>query len=246
MFHLTLPSAIFIKFMRRFTLILLVQYLNIFGFKFKYFHLLYLVLFLCFLSCDKQVGLETEKIDNKKYYHKYKDEELGYFKGNITPIIGGDMRNLLGSVKIYSEDLRSTNPTKDYRVVFNAISYGEYYKNFTEQKITMEMNLTDIKIHKEYSVILNKDDFRNPGNNWIYTFLHFTNTNNADTKQLTYIPNQKPVHIVITKINKDPYYQIPIVEGYVNGELYNTKDKNDILKLNFEFKSRYYENFERQ
>lgn len=218
-------------------------------FRFNNFHQFYLatilILLLGLTSCQEDEIFEYKKDDNDKYYHKYKDDELGYFRGNISPLIGGDMRNLIAVVKLYAENELAEDGSKPYKIKFGIQNYGLFIQNNKVEDFMMTINLADIPKPSRINITLNKtDDINRTDINSIYTSIRYSSSD-GNQFTTTYIPKNKPLSIFINKVYEDPYYPVPVIEGSVEGELSNPENKEDVLQLKFDFKSRYYEESER-
>lgn len=204
-----------------------------------------LILLLGLTSCREDEIFEYKEDDNEKYYHKYKDEELGYFRGNISPLIGGDMRNLIAVVKLYADNERAEDGSKSYKIKFGIQNYGLFLQTNKVEDFMMAINLAETPKPSRINITLNKtDDINRTAINSIYTAVRYKNPD-GNHFTTTYIPKNKPLSIFINKVYDDPYYPVPVIEGSVEGELSNPENKEDVLHLKFDFRSRYYEESER-
>ncbi|VTP96976.1 hypothetical protein [Sphingobacterium daejeonense] len=109
----------------------------------------------------------------------------------------------------------------------------------------MAINLAETPKPSRINITLNKtDDINRTDINSIYTAVRYKNPD-GNHFTTTYIPKNKPLSIFINKVFEDPYYPVPVIEGSVMGELSNPENKEDVLHLKFDFRSRYYEESER-
>jgi hypothetical protein len=197
-------------------------------------------------SCQEDEIFEYKQHDREKYYHKYKDEEIGYFRGNIFPLIGGDMRNLIGVVKLYAENGLTEDGSKSYKIKFGMKNYGLFLQTNKVEDFMLAINLAETPKPSRINITLNKtNDINKSDINSIYTTVRYK-SHDGSQFTTTYIPKNKPLSVFINKVYEDPYYPVPVIEGSVEGELSNPENKEDVLQLKFDFRSRYYEESERK
>lgn len=187
--------------------------------------ILFLLLAVNLLFGCKKEGAPIEKDDT-------------FFDGKIGSTLYDNIPNEFRTQKL----IRTIQENPLYCIILSD-TFDELPNVLGLSSVQMQINISNPMVGKKYTItdLIKSGDIEHQG--IVCDYIERVAVNPTKTQKLTYIPSLKnPVHLSVNRVDMEPVTKSKIVEGEINGYLFNTNDLNDSIQVEATFRTKQYKN----
>ncbi|MBD1421007.1 DUF5025 domain-containing protein [Sphingobacterium chuzhouense] len=187
--------------------------------------ILFLLLAVNLLFGCKKEGAPIEKDDT-------------FFDGKIGSTLYDSIPNEFRTQKL----IRTIQENPLYCIILSD-TFDELPNVLGLSSVQMQINISNPMVGKKYTItdLIKSGDIEHQG--IVCDYIERVAVNPTKTQKLTYIPSLKnPVHLSVNRVDMEPVTKSKIVEGEINGYLFNTNDLNDSIQVEATFRTKQYKN----